>query len=624
MNPDETNRFRVAQTDDSAQTLIRQTQRRIDDLIELLRSQQDLLRKRGMNLPSGTLDSLRNLKARLETLSKQVAGSQVELGMLRALAETSALVASTLDTDEVLTQVMDTVVKLTGAERGYIVLKNRETGEFNEFRVARGLDTSQLASTSDPDSSRKGSDYVVSMSIVNEVAKTGEPVLTSNAAADDRFQQKQSIVGFGLRSIIAVPLRVREDIIGVVYADNRILAGLFQQHELDLTAAFANQAAVAIENARLFEQVRAQLAQVTQLRDLMDNIFESIASGVITTDGTGRVSKLNAAARSILEIPPDADVTGRSLNDLLPPLDATVYQQFDTVLATGKPILIDAHPTFGMNGTATQRYWNITVSVLNELDGQGKGLALVIDDITEQKRREAQLAQVGVYLPMALVKNLRNLEQFDIGYEEREITAIFADVRGFTSFSEKLEPETLMRVINKYLTVASDAINLYEGIVDKYMGDAVTGLFNTQINPQKDHAVRAVQAALGIIYDLYALHEVLPEEQRLFYGIGIHTGVAVLGNVGSRDRKEFGALGEATDISKVLQENAKGGWIIISPATYAYVEEDFECEEVVIEKSKGYDITTAYRVLRRKKGARTTTSIFIDEELADLMKGLKD
>lgn len=624
MNTDETNRFRAPQIEDSAQTAIRQLVRRVDDLTELLRSQQDALRKMGMNLPSGTLDGLRSLKTRLETLGKQSSSTLVELGMLRALAETSALIASTLDTDEVLNKVMDTVVQLTGAERGYIVLKNRETGEFTEFRVARGLDTAQLSETMNAESTRKANDYVVSMSVVNEVAQTGQPILTSNAVDDERFQQKQSIVGFGLRSIIAVPLKVRDDIIGVVYADNRILAGLFQKHELDLTAAFANQAAVAIENARLFEQVRAQLAQVMELRDLMDNVFESIASGVITTDGSGRVSKLNAAARGILGIDADADITGYHLAELLPPLDERFYARLERVLDSGKPDLIEAQPQIGGNGSAGRRFWNVTASVLHELDGQGAGLALVVDDLTAQKQREEQLAQAGVYLPMALVKNLRSLDRLDVGYEEREITAIFADVRGFTSFSERLEPETLMRIINKYLTVASDAIDLWEGIVDKYMGDAVTGLFNTQLNPQPDHAVRGVQAALGIIYDLRAgLHEELPEDERLFYGIGIHTGMATLGSVGSRERKEFSALGEATDISKLLQENAKKGEIIISTATYALVCDDFECEEIAVEKTKGYDIAIAYRVLRRKKGARTTTNIFIsDEELAELRRGI--
>ena len=72
-----------------------------------------------------------------------------------------------------------------------------------------------------------------------------------------------------------------------------------------------------------------------------------------------------------------------------------------------------------------------------------------------------------------------------------------------------------------------------------------------------------------MVYDVLALHEVLPEDQRLFYGIGIHTGSAVLGNVGSQDRREFAAIGDALELSKLLQENAHRGEIIVSAATYA-------------------------------------------------------
>jgi len=267
------------------------------------------------------------------------------------------------------------------------------------------------------------------------------------------------------------------------------------------------------------------------------------------------------------------------------------------------------------------RTWNVIISALRDAQGNRQGLALVLDDMTEHLAREATLAEVRRYLPPALVENIRSLDNVDVIGQERMITCISTDVRGFTTFSEKLEPEELMKIINQYLSVASDAINLYEGIVDKYMGDAVTGLFNTQLNPQEDHAVRAVRAAMSIIYDLYALHEVMPEEQRLFYGIGIHTASAFLGNVGGAERKEFTAIGEATTISKILEANAAAGEVIISQATYEYVKDLFECEERVPEKTKGEHIPVVYKILKRKKGGNTG-ALFLDPELADLLKDM--
>jgi len=189
-----------------------------------------------------------------------------------------------------------------------------------------------------------------------------------------------------------------------------------------------------------------------------------------------------------------------------------------------------------------------------------------------------------------------------LGGQERLVTVVSADVRGFSTFSEQLEPEVLMEVINKYLSVASEAINLQEGIVDKYLGDCVTGLFNTQLNEQDDHVMRAVRSALAMFYDVRALHEVLPEAQRLNFGIGIHTGMSVLGNMGSADRREFTALGDAMDLSKLLQENAGPAEIMLSEATYELVKDQFDAEALTPRKVKGdTHLTVMYKLIGRKR-----------------------
>src|SRR5215813_2716013 len=105
------------------------------------------------------------------------------------------------------------------------------------------------------------------------------------------------------------------------------------------------------------------------------------------------------------------------------------------------------------------------------------------------------------------------------------------------------------------------------------MGDASVGLFNTQLNPQEDHAIRAVYAALLMVQNLEQVHAKLPENQRLFYGIGVDTGPAVLGNVGSPRRKEFTAIGNSLQFAKLLQENALGGEVIVSEETYDRVKD---------------------------------------------------
>lgn len=588
---DETSRFEKpdAAAPQSTQEQLRQVGQHISEIVNALREFQMALRQKGMNLPPNALETLRLAQMRLDGQTNAITSQQIELRQLRALARTTAVISSALDTDSVLSQVMDTVIQLTGAERGFILLKNAATGDM-EFHIARGLDREQLGRE----------DFIVSRTIINEVIDSGEAVLTDNARSDPRYEGHESIVGHQLRSILAVPLRVRGEITGVVYCDNRIMVGLFKEHEMNLLRAFADQAAVAIQNARLFDAARARLAEISQMRELMDNVFASIISGLITLDETNTITAFNPAAEHITGIAA-FEALRQPLDAVLPELYAFIAEQLARVHERGTMEHVEAELRLSLLGS---RVWNVIISPLRDPDGQSQGVAMVLDDLTEQREREAQLAQVRRYLPLALVDNLRSENLAELGGTEREITMLSADVRGFTRFSENLEPERLMLIINQYLSIASDAINLYQGMVDKYIGDAVTGLFNTQLNPQTDHAQRAVRAALTMRAEVLALNQSQPPEQRLQFGVGIHTGFAVLGNVGSPERREFAAIGDASELSKLLQENAAQGEIMLSQVTYDQIKDDFECEALAPVKTRGRgDFTLMYRVISAREEA---------------------
>ena len=187
-------------------------------------------------------DNLAHLTNSLSQLSTQVAKQKEERDNYLALATISQVVNSSLQVDEVLRIVMDTIVRLTGAERGFLMLKNN-LGELT-IRVARNWEQETL----------NASETALSRTVVNRVVAEGQPILTTNAQQDPRFDGQESVISLNLRSILCVPLKLKESIIGVIYADNRLREGLFTETEKDLLAAFANQAAVAIENARLFQE----------------------------------------------------------------------------------------------------------------------------------------------------------------------------------------------------------------------------------------------------------------------------------------------------------------------------------------------------------------------------------
>ena len=571
------------------QSEVRGLKQRADEIKTMLEQQQELLRRRGINLPPSAIDRLWSVRSSIDKLSVGLVDTHMQLQQLRRLAETTALINSPQETDQVLNQVMDTVIQLTQAERGYIVLKNRESGEL-EFTVARGLSAEETAAGG----------RIVSWSVINLVVESGEPLLTVDAGADEQFSHSESIAGFNLLSILAVPLKARDEVIGVAYCDNRVMAGLFKENELDLLTSFGQQAAVAIENARLFEGIRAQLALIEEMQVRLSNIFASIGSGVITINDENCVIVCNEAAEEITGTSNEKAV-GVPLRDMLPHVTEGFFEYIELVRRE-----LTQHiwaERFEHHGRQT--YWQVVASPLRGEDAVNRGVALVIDDLTERKEQEEQRRLLGTFIPEALLQNIGSISELDTSPAEHTISAMFADIRGFTAFSEYLQPEDLMRIVNRYLGAASDAITVHEGIVDQYLGDAITALWNTQLNYQENHALLAVRAACAIWSDVQALHEVLHVDHQLHFGIGIHTGHSVLGMVGGASRIEFAALGEGPDVGKFLQENAEPGEIIISAETYELVKADFEAEPIAARKMRpGYEaFQTIYRV-----GARMLAS----------------
>ncbi len=171
----------------------------------------------------------------------QPSASALSQEHLATLYEITRTLNSSLDMDDVLENVMDRVIEVTGAERGFLMLYDDEQDEL-VFKVARGINRSDLGSP----------EFQVSSTIVRRVRHTRQPLLTDNAQFDERFTRGESIMVLGLRSILCVPILIKERMIGLVYVDNRLHTGLFKEEHRDLLAAFASQAGIAIENARLY------------------------------------------------------------------------------------------------------------------------------------------------------------------------------------------------------------------------------------------------------------------------------------------------------------------------------------------------------------------------------------
>ena len=511
------------------------------------------------------LPALQNLLAHLE---QELTTQAPEREELAALYDIGRAIGSSLDLAEVLNEVMDQIIRLTGAERSFLMLVDPETGEL-EFRAARNMDRETIASSS----------FEISRSIVNRVATSGQPIVTTNAQMDPRFKAQESVIGYNLRSILCVPLRYRGRVTGVIYADNRILTSLFSDRDRDLLTAFAGQAAVAIENAILFESV-------SNAKALMDNVFASITSGVITTDVQEQITLFNRAAERVLRKPAEAVLRSR-FSDTLPALAGELQPLVYEVKESGNPVVeFEREMSIPDRGQIILR---ANLSPLKDADDEMQGVAIVVDDLTEQRRLEASYQMFRRYVSPAVIEQLpSDPQELKLGGQRQEITSLFADIRGFTDFSRQHDPEALVEVLNQYLDIGAKAVLAEDGTLDKILGDEVVALFNAPLR-QADHVLRAVRAALKIQEGVALLHERMPPAYRLAYGVGINVGDAVVGNIGTAQQMNYTAIGSGVNLASRLQGVAAPGQILLTDAVYRRVWEHVEARPLPPVEVKGFN-----------------------------------
>jgi len=190
-------------------------------------------------------------------------------------------------------------------------------------------------------------------------------------------------------------------------------------------------------------------------------------------------------------------------------------------------------------------------------------VAFYINYKKQYKLRQQIKKQFEHYLDPRQVKQLQdNPELLKLGGEKKYCTFLFTDVRGFTSLSEKLEPEEVTKIMNKALTIQADTVKFYDGMVDKYIGDAMMAIFNAPIDIP-DHEMAAVLCAKEI-QDKIKMADLGVE-----IGIGVNTGYAVIGNMGSDTRFDYSAIGDAVNTAARLESATKeaGVDILIGEAT---------------------------------------------------------
>jgi adenylate cyclase len=344
---------------------------------------------------------------------------------LRVAHELSQKLAIGTDLDVLLQQIVDETFQIIRADRAVILLYNPDNDTLTPAYVRQ---------------KRVDEEIKLSNTILDEVKRNKAAVLSSDAMVDERFKAAKSIIMQGIRSTMAVPLLVGDQLVGAFHVDSMLASGAFTDKDLLLFSGIATQAAIAIQNFRLAKKIEHEAATRAEFQRLLSpNLVDQIVSGALTLDGAGT---------------------------------------------------------------------------------------------------------------------------------SREVTMLFADIRGFTSMSERHTPEEMVETLNNYFEFMVDVLFKHGGTLDKYVGDEIIGLFGAPVE-LADAPVRAVRCALDMLKALEEFNRTRASEgkEQLKIGIGINSGRVIAGAIGSRLSLQYTVIGDAVNMASRLCSVAKADEIIISPST---------------------------------------------------------
>jgi transcriptional regulator with GAF, ATPase, and Fis domain len=251
---------------------------------------------------------------------------------LQKLLNVSLEITRQLDVKKLLTTILDSAIEVTGAERGFVII---EEDNVMKVRVARNIQKAEV----------EKAQQEISLSVIKEVRKKGVPVISDNASADMRFQDAASVHGLNLRSIICMPLKVRDDVMGLIYLDNRLESGAFADADLRVVQAFCNHVSIALANARLYEQVKRQNEQVSEVnRQLESTVAEQTRELAIIEKGAPEAARATRYDYS--------NIVGKSA-----PMQE-VFRMLDRVTDTLIPVVIQGESGTGKELVARAIHFN--------------------------------------------------------------------------------------------------------------------------------------------------------------------------------------------------------------------------------------------------------------------------
>jgi len=553
---------------------IRTVRNDIIGVIQILNKRKGRFTKHDLNTVSAITEQAAMTLQNAQGLEQMAKARAKEMEFLDVVSDVTA----EIELGALLQRVMIEATRMLNADRATLFLNDPRTDElFSRVAMGDGIGEIRLPNNA---------------GIAGTVFQSKKTVNIPHAYADLRFNpsfDKQT--GYFTRSILCVPIMNKEgDCIGCTQALNKVGGGFTDEDESRLKA-FTQHVSIALENAKLFEDV-------TKERAYNHSMLASMSNGVITINEEGVIATCNKAGCTILKTNRN-DIIGSKASDFFKEDRMWINEKIEECSENKENIiLMDVSFEVGFKNEENNEIVsaNLSFMPLESQDPDGRtdqesshlGSMIMIEDISDEKRMKSTMSR---YIDPGIADQLMSDGTDIMGGQETVATVLFSDVRSFTTITESLGAQGTVALLNEYFDIMVDAITEQGGMVDKFIGDAIMAGFGIPIAHEDDED-RSVRAGINMIKRLWDwnLEREKKGQMAIDMGLGINTDMLVSGNIGSSKRMDYTMIGDGVNLAARLESACKSysAKILISDFTYQKLKGTYQIRYIddVVVKGK--------------------------------------
>lgn len=390
-----------------------------------------------------------------------------------------------------------------------------------------------------------------------------------------------------MNSGIILPLNVPSENLGFLIL-NSDKENFFTADRFKFLESVSKFAGGLLHNSILYDQLKEHVRKIEAMERYQENIFSSMSDFLITTNSDGSIHYFNKAAADKLGL--SEEHIGENIAVFFnKKLTKKALNAIDKADSENRSIL-------GLEGiikTGTENIdYSLNLTPLKGKRGRKEGLTLLFKDQSAEMEMKNRMSlaiedrrvikdMFSKYLSKDIINHLMETpELVHPGGSKKTATVFFADIRGYTAFSETQEPEDIIDILNEYFREAVEIVIEHGGYIDKFIGDCIMAAWGVPLSNEKEDAVRAVQCAVEI-------QQLVASKQRKFFhgqaeslkiGIGMHSGPLVAGNLGSSRRMDYSMIGDTVNLAARLEGVAGANEIIITDSTKNMLDDSFNLE----------------------------------------------